>query len=70
MGNKPRTILRKSYINRQPWRKKDGIFDVGMGAYHGAQVFELVGLFMMSRLKHINDLGLVIYDIVHIQREI
>ena len=41
-----------------------------MGAYHGAQVCELVGLFMMSRLKHIKDLGLVIYrdDVLGVTR--
>ena len=51
--------------------KKDGDkFDVGMGAYHGAQVCELVGLFMMSRLEHIKDLGLVIYrdDVLGVTR--
>jgi hypothetical protein len=58
------------HFGGQPWRKKDGIFDVGMGAYHGAQVCELVGLFMMSRLKHIKDLGLVIYrdDVLGVTR--
>ena len=46
------------------------IFDVGVGAYHGSQVCELVGLFMMSRLKHIKDLGLVIYrdDVLGVTR--
>ena len=34
---------------------------MGMEAYHGAQVCELVGLFMMSRLKHIKGVGLVKY---------
>ena len=48
----------------------DEIFDVGMGAYHGSQVCELVGLFMMSRLMHIKDLGLVIYrdDVLDVTR--
>ena len=32
-----------------------------MGAYHGAQVCELVGLFLMSKLDSIKDLCLVIY---------
>ena len=50
------------YFGGQPWRKKgDDIFDVGMGAYHGAQVCELVGLFLMSKLAHIKDLSSIIY---------
>ena len=33
------------FFEGQPWMKKGGVnFDVGMGAYHGAQVCELVGL--------------------------
>ena len=42
-------------------KKGDENFDVGMGAYHGAQVCELVGLFMMSRLSSIKDLCMLIY---------
>ena len=59
------------FLEGQPWMKKGGDnFDVGMGAYHGAQVCELVGLFMMSRLEHIKDLGLVIYrdDVLGVTR--
>jgi predicted transcriptional regulator len=39
------------HFGGQPWSKKDGIFDVGMGAYHGAEVCELVGLFMINPTK-------------------
>ena len=40
------------YFGGQAWRKKgDDNFDVSMGAYHGAQLCELVGLFLMSRLR-------------------
>ena len=42
-------------------KKGDANFDVGMGAYHGAQLCEIVGLFMMSRLAHIKDLIPIIY---------
>jgi hypothetical protein len=45
-------------------------FDVGMGAYHGAQICELVGLFMMSKLAHIKDMSLITYrdDVLGITR--
>ena len=41
-----------------------------MGAYHGAQVCEIVGLFMMSRVASIKDLCLVIYcdDVLGVTR--
>ena len=35
-----------------PWEKKSGTFDVTMGAYDGAEVCELVGLYL---LKLVND---------------
>ena len=49
------TILhaRKSLLYKQgePWMKKDsGIFDVTMGAYDGAEVCELVGIYLLSIL--------------------
>ena len=31
------------------WMKKDGLFDVTMGAYDGAEVRELVGTFLLDR---------------------
>ena len=44
---------RKSLLfsNDAPWTKKDGLFDVTMGAYDGAEVCELVGLYILSKLK-------------------
>ena len=44
--------------------------DVEMGAYHGAQICELVGLFMMLKLAHIKDLSLIIYrdDVLGVTR--
>ena len=59
------------YFGGQPWRKKgDDNFDVGMGAYHGAQICEVVGLFLMSRLAHIKDLSAIIYrdDVLAVTR--
>ena len=49
------TILhaRKSLLYKQgePWMKKDsGIFDVTMGAFDGAEVCELVGIYLLSIL--------------------
>ena len=63
----------KSFLHfrGQPWMKKGDVnFDVGMGAYHGAQLCEIVGLFMMSRLAHIKDLSSIIYrdDVLGITR--
>ena len=43
------------------WMKKDGLFDVTMGAYDGAEVCELVGnfmLFLISKIYNKNDIGL------------
>ena len=59
------------HFRGQPWMKKGDVnFDVGMGAYHGAQLCEIVGLFMMSRLAHIKDLSPIIYrdDVLGITR--
>ena len=59
------------HFRGQPWIKKGDVnFDVGMGAYHGAQLCEIVGLFMMSRLAHIKDLSPIIYrdDVLGITR--
>ena len=47
---------RKTYLFHQetPWTKKSAEFDVGMGSYDGAECCELVGLFMLSQMKHLN----------------
>ena len=36
-----------------PWIKKNGIFDVTMGSYDGAETCELVGIFLLSKLSHL-----------------
>ena len=33
------------------WMKKDGSFDVTMGAYDGAEVCELVGIFLLDKIS-------------------
>ena len=33
------------------WSKKNGLFDVTMGAYDGAEVCELVGLYLLNKIK-------------------
>ena len=50
------------YCKGEAWIKKEGdLFDVTMGAYDGAEICELVGLYMLSLIsKHYNkaDVGL------------
>ena len=53
---------RKSFLfdKEIPWSKrKNSEFDVGMGCFDGAEVCELVGIYMLSRLQHLKvSLGL------------
>ena len=51
------------YYNDEPWVKKgESNFDVSMGAYDGAEVCELIGIFMLSLLsKHINKNHIGLY---------
>ena len=43
-------------------RKRESNFDVSMGAYDGAEVCELIGIFMLSLLsKHINKNHIGLY---------
>ena len=51
------------FQNYKPWVKKDGNedFDVPMGCYDGAEIFELVGSFILNQLGSVidkNDIGL------------
>ena len=43
------------------WVKKnsEGLFDIGMGSYHGAEVCELVGLFLLSKITALFGAGKV-----------
>ena len=55
---------RKSLLfsNEKPWMKREGnLFDVIMGAYDGAEVCELAGIFMLNKISEKydkNDIGL------------
>ena len=44
---------RKSLLfhDGKTWRKKEGLFDVTMGAYDGAEVCEFVGLLILNKMK-------------------
>ena len=49
------------YSEGQPWTKKGDVpFDIPMGSYDGAEVCELVGLYLLHLLKVTRvDLGLL-----------
>ena len=48
---------RKSLLfdNGETWMKKEGLFDVTMGAYDGAEICELIGTFLLSIIIGIYD---------------
>ena len=48
------------YDKSCPWSKRgDSDFDISMGSFHGVEACELVGLFILSKLFHLNlNLGL------------
>ena len=50
------------YHEGQPWVKKGNVnFDIGMGAYHGAQACEIVGLYMLNLLKDLPNFETILY---------
>ena len=50
------------YFGSKPWVKKgDQNFDIGMGAYDGSQACELVGLFMLDKMKDIKNFKSGVY---------
>ena len=50
------------YSKGEPWVKKgDTNFDIGMGAYHGAQACEIVGLFLLSKLVVLPNFQAILY---------
>ena len=53
--NTRKTLL---FNNNQPWQKKSGDpdFDVPMGCYDGAEVCELVGIYILNKLSNIIDI--------------
>ena len=50
------------YSEGMPWVKKGEVnFDIGMGAYHGAQACEIVGLFLLSLLEELPNFRTILY---------
>ena len=50
------------FCGGEAWTKKgDSTFDVGMGAFQGAQVCEIVGLFLLDRLRSIEGFECILY---------
>ena len=47
--NASKSIL---FSNNEMWVKKSGLFDVTMGSYHGAEICELVGLYLLNSIKN------------------
>ena len=64
-GIKAIFLIRKSllYYNDQPWvKKRESNFDVIMSTYIGAEVFELIGIFMLLLPnKHVNKNNIGLY---------
>ena len=57
-------LFTKNPSNQQniPWTKKGGLFDVTMGAPDGAEVCELVGLFLLNEVReNITELNFGLY---------
>ena len=52
MKHSRKTLL---FHNNQPWEKKSGNsdFDVPMGCHDGAEICELVGIFILNKLSNI-----------------
>ena len=50
------------YCKGEPWVKKGNTnFDVSMGAFHGAQACEIVGLFILSKLVKLPNFQAILY---------
>ena len=43
------------YKDGNPWEKTTSAFDVTMGSYDGAEICELVGLYLLSQLQNLNN---------------
>ena len=48
------------FYKNDRWSKKSGTFDVTMGSYDGAETCELVGLYILSQLEHL-DINVGLY---------
>ena len=51
------------FHNKQPWEKKfgDSDFDIPMGCYDGAEICELVRIFILNKLNNITDDSIGLY---------
>ena len=49
LNNARQSIL---FHNNSTWKKITGLFDVTMGSYDGCELCELVGLYVLHKLKH------------------
>ena len=62
------------FHSNQPWIKRDiYTFDVTMGAYDGAEICEVEGIFMLSLLSKkysSNNIGLYLVDGLSVSRNI
>ena len=62
------------FHSNQPWIQRDSdTFDVTVGGYNGAEISELVGIFMLSPLSKSyssNNIGLYLDDRLSIFRNI
>ena len=48
-------VLREGQVGQALWKKKSNTeFDVGLGSFDGAECCDLVGLYMLSQLQHLN----------------
>ena len=56
MKGKLSSIQKKTtlYSNNMPWHKIRSDLDVTMGSFDGAETCELVGLFLLSQLTHLD----------------
>ena len=49
------------FLNMEPWSKKSGEFDVTMGAWDGAEICELIGLYMLSIISDKLNINVGLY---------
>ena len=49
------------YNNNIPWVKQGSEFDIAMGSFDGAEVTDLVGLYLLSQVQHIRGVNLGLY---------
>ena len=62
MHSRKALLFTKNEQGTTPWTKKQGIFDVTMGAPDGAEVCEIVGLFLLNEIRNkFPDLNMCLY---------